>query len=160
MDIDHILAVFKRHEVRYLLIGGVHFLLRHKPVLTFDIDFWIEDDKENRLRCERALVELHAEWGQSDETWGSVAGLPEDWLARQAIFCLSSPYGAIDIFRTVSGLASWRDSFDSSVSGQTAGGVNYQGLSDEDMLKCQLSLDPADQKVDRIRDLKKVLSTT
>jgi hypothetical protein len=157
MDIDHILAVFNRHEVRYLLMGGVHFLLRHKPVLTFDIDFWIEDDHDNRLRCARALTDLHAEWGQSEEAWGPVAGLPADWLGRQSIYCLSSPHGAIDIFRAVTGLASWRDSFAASVSGRTAGGTDYRGLSDEDMLKCQLSLDPEDQKIDRIRDLKKVL---
>jgi hypothetical protein len=157
MDIDHILAVFNRHEVRYLLIGGVHFLLRHKPVLTFDIDFWIDDDGDNRLRCERALTDLKAEWGQSEQTWGPVSSLPAGWLARQSVYCLSSPHGAIDIFRTICGLASWRDSFATSVSGQTAAGVAYRGLCDEDMLKCQLSLDPEDRKNDRIRDLKKVL---
>lgn len=158
MDIDHILAVFNRHDVRYLLIGGVHYLLRHKPVLTFDIDFWIDDDIDNRLRCERALTELHAEWGPSEEAWGLVAGLPAGWLGRQPVYCLSSPHGAIDIFRRVSGLKSWRDSFAASVSGKTGGGTDYRGLSDEDMLQCQLSLDPEDRKTDRIRDLKKVLS--
>ncbi len=158
MDIDHILTVFNRREVRTLLIGGVHFLLRHKPVLTFDIDLWIEDDAGNRLRCEEALAELDAEWGPAEETWGPVAALPTGWLGRQTIYCLSSPHGAIDVFLSVAGLPSWQQSFTTSVSGQTAAGTVYRGLSDADMLACQLSLDPEDRKNDRIRDLKKALS--
>ncbi len=159
MDIDHILTVLNRRGVHYLLIGGVNFLLRHKPVLTFDIDFWIEDDPGNCLRCEGALAELDAEWGPAEKTWGPVTALPTGWLSRQTIYCLSSPHGAIDIFRSVAGLPSWQQSFATSVSGQTAAGTVYRGLSDADMLACQLSLDPEDRKNDRIRDLKKVLSS-
>jgi hypothetical protein len=39
MNIDHILQTFNTCEVDYLLIGGMNFLLRHEPVLTYDIDF-------------------------------------------------------------------------------------------------------------------------
>ena len=158
MDIDHILAVFNRHEVRYLLIGGIHFLLRHKPVLTFDIDFWIEDNIDNRRRCENALIALRAEWGANENNWGPVSDLPGGWLGQQVVFCLSSPSGAIDIFRSVSGLSSWQRSFDASVEGRTAAGTPYRGLSDEDMLACPMSLDPQERKNDRIRDLRKALS--
>ena len=41
MHIDHILKVMNDSGVKYLVIGGVNFLLQHKPVLTFDIDLWI-----------------------------------------------------------------------------------------------------------------------
>ena len=34
MNIDRILTELNHHGVRYLLIGGVNFMLRHKPVLT------------------------------------------------------------------------------------------------------------------------------
>lgn len=159
MDIDHILAVFNRHEVRYLLIGGVHFLLRHKPMLTFDIDFWIDENTDNRRRCEKALIELRAEWGPTENNWGPVSELREGWLGSQPVFCLSSPSGAIDIFRSVSGLPSWQRSFDASVAGRTAAGTPYRGLSDEDMLACQLCLDPGERKTDRIRDLQRALSS-
>lgn len=40
-----------RRSVAYLIIGGVHYLLRHPPVLTFDLNIWIEDSPENRARC-------------------------------------------------------------------------------------------------------------
>ena len=48
-NIDHILATLGRHQVDYLLIGGVNFLLRHAPVLTYDVDVWIEGTR-NKAR--------------------------------------------------------------------------------------------------------------
>ena len=158
MNIDHILAVFNRHEVRYLLIGGVNFLLRHRPVLTFDMDFWIEDNEANRRRCELALNELNAEWGRTEADWAPVAARPAGWLAQQSVYCLTSPHGAIDIFRSVQGLANWTAAFTASVAGHTAAGTPYRGLSDQDMLACQLSLPPESRKSDRIRDLQKALT--
>jgi hypothetical protein len=159
MNIDHILAVFNRHEVGYLLIGGVNFLLRHKPVLTFDVDFWIEDSASNRRRCELALAELGAEWGRTESDWGPVAALPPRWLAQQPVFCLTSPHGAVDIFRSVQGLREWAASYATSVSGRTAAGTDYRGLSDQDMLACQLSLPPESRKNDRIQELQKGSAT-
>ena len=157
MDVDHILSVFNQQEVRYLLIGGVNYLLRHQPVLTFDVDFWIEDSDGNRRRCEHALSLLEAQWGPSEEEWKPVAEMAPDWLARQPVYCLTSTYGAIDIFRSVRGLADWGSSFADSVAGVTAAGVAYRGLSDRDMLKCQLVLDPESRKNDRIRELERVI---
>jgi len=51
MNIDHILRTFNACAVEYLLIGGMNFLLRHEPVLTYDIDFWIRDTVVNRGHC-------------------------------------------------------------------------------------------------------------
>ena len=55
MNVDRILETFNRHQVACLLIGGMNFLLRHQPVLTFDIDLWISD--EDMLACQLALDE-------------------------------------------------------------------------------------------------------
>lgn len=54
MNVDHILATFSKHNVASILIGGMNFLLRHAPVLTYDVDLWIEDTPENLDRCARA----------------------------------------------------------------------------------------------------------
>jgi len=107
MDVDQILETFNRRRVDYLLIGGVNFLLRHAPVLTFDVDLWIEDSAENRRRCETALGQLRAEWGAAENDWGPVAEKTPGWLDRQGVFCLTSPHGAIDVFRAVKGLGTW-----------------------------------------------------
>ena len=153
MNVDHILDTMNRTGVAYLLFGGMNFLLRHAPVLTFDIDLWIEDGEENRRRCERALGELAAEWGVADDDWGPVTQKGPGWLDRQGVFCLNSPHGAIDIFRSVKGLDDWNTSRSQAREESTAAGTRYLGLSDTDMLRCQYALDEPQQKRQRIRVL-------
>src|SRR6478609_7419070 len=107
-DPDQILATMNEHGVAYLLIGGMNFMLRHEPnLLTFDIDFWIEDTPENRQRCESALAALDAEWGVNDADWKPVAQHPPGWLDQQSVFCVNSKHGAVDIFRRLPGLTDW-----------------------------------------------------
>ena len=50
MNIDEILATMNRHGCQFLLIGGMNFMLRHQPILTYDVDLWVEDSDENRRR--------------------------------------------------------------------------------------------------------------
>jgi hypothetical protein len=154
MNIDHIIRTFNENEVKYMLIGGMHFLLRHKPLLTFDIDFWVEDKSKNLLRCEKALVSLEAEWGANDKDWGPVAKKTSGWLKTQPVYCLTSPFGAIDIFLNVTGLESWLACNTRAVEGKTTGGIPYRGISDEDSLRSQYALDKKDQRCERISVLK------
>lgn len=158
MNVDSILRTLFEHRVEYILIGGMNFLLRHAPVLTFDVDVWIEDTNENRDRCEKALGSLHSEWGVSDEDWGPVGSKPPGWLSRQMMFCLLCPDGSIDIFRAVKGLNSWAECRRRACQERTAVGTPYVGLSDEDMLLCQIALEASEQKSHRIRLLKQALS--
>jgi hypothetical protein len=159
MNVDRILETMNQNEAGYILIGGMNFLLQHAPVLTYDIDFWIDDSPSNLHRCEKALVELEAEWGATEQEWTKVKNFPSGWLRRQPVFYLTSPWGAIDIFRTVKGLQNWQESFARAFHSNTMSGVSYHGLSDEDMLACQLALDPGDQKAERIRCLKAALGS-
>lgn len=153
MNVDQVLTTFNERGVRYILIGGMNFLLRHEPVVTFDIDLWIEDSAENRRACEAALSALDAEWGDSEANWGKVAAIKAGWLDRQGVFCLASPYGAIDVFRSVLGLDGWGLAWDRADDCSTAGGVRYRSLSDSDMLACQMAIEPGQRKLDRIRVL-------
>ena len=158
MNVDQILDTMNRYEVEYLLIGGMNFLLRHEPVLTYDVDLWIDDTKKNRESCEKALRELHAEWGSSDDEWKPVTEFSQGWLKSQPVFCLTSPHGAIDIFRRLDGPKNWKDAANSAILEKTKSGIPYRGLSDEDMLKCQLALGAKDQKPDRIQKLSKAIA--
>ena len=157
MNVDLILDTLNRHHVDYLLIGGMNFLLRHQPVLTFDVDVWIDDTDENRARCEAALGELGAEWGRTDAEWGPVANRARGWLAQQGVFSVNSAAGPIDVFRSVEGLASWKQSRTVALAARTQQGTQYFGLSDQDMLLCQLALDESVRKQDRVRYLQKLL---
>jgi hypothetical protein len=158
MDIDGILTAFKQHEVVYLLIGGVNFLLRHAPELTFDVDIWVADTEENRARLNAALRHLRAEWGPTEKAWAPVPDDPA-WLRRQPLFCLTTPYGALDVFREVKGLeGEFEQAFARAIQSQTPSGVSYTGLSDEDMLRCQEALDPSERKAGRIEVLRRAIS--
>ncbi len=158
MNLDCILRTFNEHRTNYIVIGGVNFLLHHAPVLTFDIDIWIEDTAENREACEKALAAIQAEWGVSDDDWGPVDKKQPGWLSRQILFCLTSPHGSIDIFRAVKGLESWAVCQRRAYRGETAAKTPYWGLSDEDMLLSQIVLEESDQKPQRIRTLRQALS--
>lgn len=156
MDVDHILRTIGSHSVDALLIGGMNFLLRHEPVLTYDVDLWIRDEPANLHRCEAALASLDASWGHTDAEWRRVAEQP-GWLTRQSVYCLTSPSGAIDIFREVAGLDSWDAAAARAVHGTTASGVAYSGLCDEDMIACQTALPEGQRRAGRIETLERAL---
>ena len=142
MNVDQIFEIFNRHQVRFLLIGGMNFYLRHEPVTTLDVDLWIEDSPENRRRSEIALSDLHASWGETESAWEDVAHKPPGWLDRQSMFCLLSPAGALDVFRHVRGLDDWERSFENAIRETTPGSVRYGALcgfkSDIASRKCNI----------------------
>ncbi|MFM7138249.1 MAG: hypothetical protein ACKO1M_14480 [Planctomycetota bacterium] len=51
----------------------MNFLLRHEPVLTYDVDFWIRDTAAYLDRCDKALRQLDAAWGPTEQDWRTVA---------------------------------------------------------------------------------------
>ncbi len=157
MNVDRVLETMNRCKVAFILIGGVNFMLRHAPVLTYDIDLWIEDAEENLDRCRKALAALEAQWGASESDWGPVADKGPQWIRAQHVFCLTSPHGAIDIFRSVKGLPSWAACRARAQEARTASGVPYWGLADEDMLQCQLALGEEERNRQRVRVLRKAL---
>lgn len=159
MNIDRIFATMNRHAVRYMLIGGMNFALRHQPVTTFDVDLWIEDTESNRRNCESAMAELQATWGPTDDAWCPVADLAPRWLDAQAVFCTLSPAAAIDIFRAVRGLADWRTCAARAVEAKTTSGTPYLALSDRDMLDCQLALEEGKRNETRMAALRAALAS-
>ncbi|MGB1725525.1 MAG: hypothetical protein ACPHJZ_04340, partial [Limisphaerales bacterium] len=98
MNIDRVLQSLAKNEVDYLLIGGVNFLLRHAPEITYDIDVWIADNPKNLERTVTFLKSINAEWGATEDDWKPVPDTTT-WLTLQPVFCLTSPIAAIDIFR-------------------------------------------------------------
>ena len=57
-DFEDILDLFARHEVRYLIVGGLAFIFHAKPRYTKDIDLWIDSEHENVRRANRALTDF------------------------------------------------------------------------------------------------------
>lgn len=157
MNIDPILEAFNSEKVAYLLIGGVNFHLRHKPILTYDIDFWIDDSPENLGRCEKALSTLNAEWGKSQEEWGPVAKLKSGWLTDPHEIALTSPFCPINVYKSRKGVDSWTAANERGYTGTTSTGVSFRGMGDEDTLNDQYALDEQDRRMERIRVLEQLL---
>jgi hypothetical protein len=157
VNVDGILQSFHRRRVGAILIGGMNFMLRHQPVLTFDVDLWVRDDADNLGKVADALRDISAEWGRDENSWGPIpTGF--NWLRAQPVFCLTSPYGPIDIFTEVAGLeGQWAVCRDRCDERTTASGVPYASLSDRDMLACQIALPESERRLDRIRYLEQQL---
>jgi len=157
MNVEVIFDTMNRQGVQYLLIGGMNFMLRHEPMLTYDVDLWIEDTDENRRCCESALVELNATWGPTDVSWQAVANFKPGWLDGRGVFCTLCPAGAIDIMRSVHGLPNWRHCRDRAICATTKLGTHYLAICDADMLTCQLALSEGERKQFRIETLNAAL---
>ena len=160
VNVDAILEACHHEQVDYLLIGGMNFLLRHRPELTFDVDLWVRDTSVNLERLNRALRRLGAAWGPTESAWRPV---PDDWhwLERQAVFCLTTEHGAVDIFRDVRGLEGRYDECRArAVALTTAAGMAFLGLSDQDMLTCQEALPPGQRHERRMAVLREALRHT
>jgi hypothetical protein len=156
MNVDTLLTAFARNHADAILIGGMNFLLRHQPVLTFDVDLWVRDSDDNLARVNLALWELGAEWGRDDASWEPVpAGW--QWLRRQSVFCFTTRHGALDIFRDVAGLeGKFEECWKRSTVEQTSAGTPFRSLADSDMLACQLVLPEAERRKDRVAYLQKL----
>ena len=57
-DFEDILELFARHNVQYLIVGGLAFIYHAKPRYTKDIDLWIDSEHENVRRANRALEDF------------------------------------------------------------------------------------------------------
>ena len=57
-DFEDMLQLLHRHEVRYLIIGGLAFIFHAKPRFTKDLDLWLAGDSRNIDRANRALADF------------------------------------------------------------------------------------------------------
>ena len=58
LDFEDMLALLNKHEVRYLVVGGLAFIFHAKPRYTKDMDLWVEGSDANILLANNALVEF------------------------------------------------------------------------------------------------------
>ena len=57
-DFEDMLIAMHKHEVRYLIVGGMAFIFHAKPRFTKDIDLWVEPAAANIHRANLALAEF------------------------------------------------------------------------------------------------------
>ncbi len=146
------------NRVSYLLVGGLNYFLRHKPVTTQDIDLLIDETPQNRQLCEIALIDLDAEWGRRDEDWGKVSAKPKGWLSGQSVFCLLTRFGPVDIFLSIPGIPSFTEARLRSVSFEIDQSIQVRLISTEDLLACQFAIPEIYRKRERIAHLQRIVA--
>lgn len=92
LDFADLLDALARHDVRYLIVGGLAFIYHAKPRFTKDMDLWVEPTSENLEKANRALVEF-----------GSPNLLDMDH--PQSILQIGLPPNRIDLLQTIEGLS-------------------------------------------------------
>jgi predicted nucleotidyltransferase len=103
LDVGRLLAALARHEVRYLVVGGIAAILHGWPGATADLDILGALDPENLDRLAAALRELHATgegWDGEPRTIGTATawGLDTDAGPVDLLFVLE-PWGTYEDLR-------------------------------------------------------------
>jgi hypothetical protein len=104
-----VIETLNRHDVRYVLIGGVAATLHGSPLRTGDTDVCPAKDPENLARLASALRALNARV----RTEGAEGGLPfacdPEFLARMSLLKLETDAGDVDLSCVPSGTGGYED---------------------------------------------------
>lgn len=102
---EEVIRLLGRHEIRYILIGGLAAVTHGAGVVTQDVDICHARDPENLERLADALREVHA------DLRGAEPDLPfrldAKALGRADSFTFTTEIGWIDILATPAGVAGY-----------------------------------------------------
>lgn len=108
-DPHAILEALDRHDVRYVLIGGLAATIHGSPHVTFDVDIAPERSPENLSALARALEELGARIRVEGEPEGLAFDASRQMLERTGILNLVTRHGALDVSFVPSGTGGYAD---------------------------------------------------
>jgi len=88
-----ILEVLNKHEVEYIVVGGVAAVIQGVPITTFDIDTLVRINNDNANRLVNALEDLDARYREHQST---IRPTREDILAGGHLLLLTRA-GPLDV---------------------------------------------------------------
>jgi hypothetical protein len=146
-DPERILDVLARHEVAFVLIGGLAAATHGSPFLTQDVDITPDVRVVNMERLSMALTELDARIRAE----GVDGGLPFDHdgesLAAVGVWNLTTRFGDLDISLIPTGTEGYPD-LARGAKTLSASGVNVSVASLEDIVRSKQAANrPKDQRV-------------
>lgn len=104
---ESVIRLLGRHEVRYVLIGGLAAITHGAPLVTQDVDLCHDRTAANLERLADALREVHA------DLRGAEPGLPfrldAKTLANGDAFTFTTDVGWLDILATPAGVGGYDD---------------------------------------------------
>ncbi|MCH7744429.1 MAG: nucleotidyltransferase [Proteobacteria bacterium] len=97
-DFTAILELLMRHQVEFMVVGGVCAVLLGAPVATFDLDIFHSRSNENLERLSKALQELEAHYRDHlpDQIEPKLAG-----LANTGHHLLTTKFGPLDVMGSI-----------------------------------------------------------
>ena len=108
-DPEHILEVLERHEVRYVVIGGLAAELRGSPYITRDVDVTPARSRDNFVRLAAALRELEAKLPVPDLECPIEVPLDERSFDQGTTWTYTTKYGHLDIALLPDGTRGYED---------------------------------------------------
>jgi hypothetical protein len=109
LEADAIIACLHRHDVRYVLIGGLAAILHGSPQVTFDADICPQRDPKNLENLAAALRDMSARVRAPDVPEGLVFGCDAAFLSSVQILNLVTAHGELDLSFQPSGTAGYAD---------------------------------------------------
>jgi hypothetical protein len=104
-----ILELLNKHEVEYIVVGGVAAVIQGAPVTTFDLDTLIRVSDDNAERLSRALEELDARYREHQST---IRPTKKDVLAGEHLLLLTRAGPLRVRHRARTSLPAWRGNGD------------------------------------------------
>lgn len=127
-----VIGLLKRHDVRFVLIGGLAAALRGSPSVTQDVDICYARDEQNLKSMAHALTEIHA------RLRGAPPNLPFRLdaltLARGDSFTFTTDLGWLDIVATPAGTTGY-DELAASADQIAAFGERFLVASIDDLIR-------------------------
>jgi hypothetical protein len=146
-DPDALLEVLHRHEVRYVLIGGLAAALRGSPTPTFDVDITPAAGSANLARLSAALTDLDARIRVDGIPEGLVFSHDAASLAQMTTLNLVTRFGDLDIAFDPAGIAGYPQ-WEADATLVTVLGVPVQVASLDDIIR---SKEAAGRDKDRLQ---------
>ena len=109
LQADEIFACLDRHDVRYVLIGGLAAVLHGSPLPTLDADICPAQDPENLERMAAALGELDARIRTPDAAEGLPFPQEAAFLADLSLLNVVTRFGDLDLTFLPSGTQGFPD---------------------------------------------------
>lgn len=142
-----ILECLDRHQVRFILIGGLASIHWGSPFPTEDIDITPERSKDNLDRLSAALTELGAKVRTQAEPDGLPFAHTGASLADAGVWNLVTEYGDFDISFVPNGTEGYTDLVRDAAT-DTVHGVEIRVASLADIIRSKQAANrPKDQRV-------------
>lgn len=144
---SQIFEVLDRHQVRYVLIGGLAALVQGSPFLTEDVDITPERSAENLSRLSAALTDLDSRIRTASEPDGVPFAHDAASLAAAQVWNLVTRAGDLDISFVPNGTEGYDDLIRDAPE-TTLSGIQVRVASLADVIRSKQAANrPKDQRV-------------